>query len=125
MEFLDSLGYAVVAVQPVDMFPHTDHIECIVALEPVDSLSPERWGKEGGEEAAEDDCEEDEADGEVTPGEEIDEGEAPDAKAPEEASGETPEEASGETPEEVAAEAPDGETAGGEAAGPAIDEEVE
>ena len=52
MEFLDSIGYAVVAVQPVDMFPHTDHIECIVALEPVDSLSPERWGKEGGEEEA-------------------------------------------------------------------------
>lgn len=50
VEFLDSIGYAVVAVQPVDMFPHTDHIECIVALEPVDSLSPDRWGKEGGEE---------------------------------------------------------------------------
>lgn len=52
VEFLDSIGYAVVAVQPVDMFPHTDHIECIVALEPVDSLSPDRWGKEGGEEEA-------------------------------------------------------------------------
>lgn len=55
VEFLDSIGYAVVAVQPVDMFPHTDHIECIVALEPVDSLSPDRWGKEGGEEEASDD----------------------------------------------------------------------
>ena len=55
VEFLDSIGYAVVAVQPVDMFPHTDHIECIVALEPVDSLSPDRWGKEGGEEEAPDD----------------------------------------------------------------------
>lgn len=54
VEFLDSIGYAVVAVQPVDMFPHTDHIECIVALEPVDSLSPDRWGKEGGEEEADD-----------------------------------------------------------------------
>ena len=54
VEFLDSIGYAVVAVQPVDMFPHTDHIECIVALEPVDSLSPDRWGKEGGEEEASD-----------------------------------------------------------------------
>lgn len=54
VEFLDSIGYAVVAVQPVDMFPHTDHIECIVALEPVDSLSPDRWGKEGGEEEAPD-----------------------------------------------------------------------
>lgn len=57
VEFLDSIGYAVVAVQPVDMFPHTDHIECIVALEPVDALSPDRWGKEGGEEkSAEEDC---------------------------------------------------------------------
>ena len=68
VEFLDSIGYAVVAVQPVDMFPHTDHIECIVALEPVDSLSPERWGKEGGEEdAAEEEAPDDEeaADGEV------------------------------------------------------------
>lgn len=55
VEFLDSIGYAVVAVQPVDMFPHTDHIECIVALEPVDSLLPDRWGKEGGEEEAPDD----------------------------------------------------------------------
>ena len=62
MEFLDSIGYAVVAVQPVDMFPHTDHIECIVALEPVDSLSPDRWGKEGGEEEA---PEEEAPDGEV------------------------------------------------------------
>ena len=68
VEFLDSIGYAVVAVQPVDMFPHTDHIECIVALEPVDSLSPERWGKEGGEEeASEEEAPDDEeaADGEV------------------------------------------------------------
>lgn len=61
VEFLDSIGYAVVAVQPVDMFPHTDHIECIVALEPVDSLSPDRWGKEGGEEEA---AEEEAPDGE-------------------------------------------------------------
>lgn len=68
VEFLDSIGYAVVAVQPVDMFPHTDHIECIVALEPVDALSPERWGKEGGEEdAAEEEAPDDEeaADGKV------------------------------------------------------------
>lgn len=68
VEFLDSIGYAVVAVQPVDMFPHTDHIECIVALEPADALSPERWGKEGGEEeAAEEEAPDDEeaADGEV------------------------------------------------------------
>ena len=68
VEFLDSVGYAVVAVQPVDMFPHTDHIECIVALEPADALSPDRWGKEGGEEdAAEEEAPDDEeaADGEV------------------------------------------------------------
>ncbi len=25
-------GYAIEAVQPVDMFPHTDHIECVVGL---------------------------------------------------------------------------------------------
>ena len=68
VEFLDSVGYAVVAVQPVDMFPHTDHIECIVALEPADALSPDRWGEEGGEEdAAEEEAPDDEeaADGEV------------------------------------------------------------
>lgn len=74
MEFLDSIGYAVVAVQPVDMFPHTDHIECIVALEPVDSLSPDRWGKEGGEEEAPDnegtpDAEEEVAEEEALDGE--------------------------------------------------------
>ena len=77
VEFLDSIGYAVVAVQPVDMFPHTDHIECIVALEPVDALSPERWGGEGGEEEA--------SDGEGIPdGEEApDDDEAPDGEADE------------------------------------------
>ena len=99
VEFLDSLGYAVVAVQPVDMFPHTDHIECIVALEPADSLSPECWGKEGGEEeAAEEEAPDGEeaADGEVTP-----DGEAPDGEVDEVAE-----------PADVAAD-------------PAIDEEVE
>ena len=84
VEFLDSIGYAVVAVQPVDMFPHTDHIECIVALEPVDSLSPDRWGKEGGEEEAPDaeaeeapegDCDGDAAD-------EVPNGEAPGVEVP-------------------------------------------
>lgn len=74
VEFLDSIGYAVVAVQPVDMFPHTDHIECIVALEPVDSLSPERWGKEGGEEEA---AEEEAPDGEETANGEADDVEVP------------------------------------------------
>ena len=70
VEFLDSIGYAVVAVQPVDMFPHTDHIECIVALEPVDALSPDRWGKEGGEEDA---AEEEAPDDEEAADEEVDE----------------------------------------------------
>ena len=70
VEFLDSIGYAVVAVQPVDMFPHTDHIECIVALEPADALSPERWGKEGGEEEA---AEEEAPDDEKAPDGEADE----------------------------------------------------
>lgn len=70
VEFLDSIGYAVVAVQPVDMFPHTDHIECIVALEPVDALSPDRWGKEGGEEEA---AEEEAPDDEEAAGGEVDE----------------------------------------------------
>lgn len=70
VEFLDSIGYAVVAVQPVDMFPHTDHIECIVALEPADALSPERWGKEGGEEDA---AEEEASDDEEAPDGEADE----------------------------------------------------
>lgn len=84
VEFLDSIGYAVVAVQPVDMFPHTDHIECIVALEPVDSLSPDRWGKEGGEEEAPD-AEADEApegdcDGDVA--DEVPNGEAPGVEVP-------------------------------------------
>lgn len=69
VEFLDSIGYAVVAVQPVDMFPHTDHIECIVALELVDSLSPDRWGKEGGGEEA---AEEEAPDGEEASGGETD-----------------------------------------------------
>lgn len=70
VELLDSIGYAVVAVQPVDMFPHTDHIECIVALEPADALSPDRWGKEGGEEDA---AEEEAPDDEEAPDGEVDE----------------------------------------------------
>ena len=84
VEFLDSIGYAVVAVQPVDMFPHTDHIECIVALEPVDSLSPDRWGKEGGEEEVPD-AEADEApEGDCDGGaaDEVPNGEAPGVEVP-------------------------------------------
>lgn len=30
---LQKSGYRVTAIQPVDMFPHTDHIECIAVLE--------------------------------------------------------------------------------------------
>ena len=98
VEFLDSIGYAVVAVQPVDMFPHTDHIECIVALEPVDSLSPDRWGKEGGEE------------------------EAPDAEADEAPEGDCDGGAADEAPN---GEAPDVEVPSVDSVDPAIDEEVE
>ena len=98
VEFLDSIGYAVVAVQPVDMFPHTDHIECIVALEPVDSLSPDRWGKEGGEE------------------------DAPDAEADEAPEGDCDGGAADETPN---GEAPGVEVPAADSADPAAVEEVE
>lgn len=98
VEFLDSIGYAVVAVQPVDMFPHTDHIECIVALEPVDSLSPDRWGEEGGEE------------------------EAPDAEADEAPEGDCDGDVADEVPN---GEAPGVEVPAADSADPAIDEEVE
>lgn len=107
VEFLDSIGYAVVAVQPVDMFPHTDHIECIVALEPVDFLSPDRWGKEGGEE---------EADDEGTPDAEE---EAAEEEAPE---GDCDGGAADEVPNW---EAPGVEVPAADPADPAIDEEVE
>ena len=30
---LRSRGYEVTAIQPVDLFPHTDHVECVVQLE--------------------------------------------------------------------------------------------
>lgn len=108
VEFLDSIGYAVVAVQPVDMFPHTDHIECIVALEPVDSLLPDRWGKEGGEEEAPDD--------EGTPDAEE---EAAEEEAPE---GDCDGGAADEAPN---GEAHDVEVPAADSVDPAIDEEVE
>lgn len=31
--WLRDFGYELVAVQPVDQFPHTTHVECIVLME--------------------------------------------------------------------------------------------
>ena len=33
LQFITKKGYAVRKIQPVDMFPHTNHIECVVLLE--------------------------------------------------------------------------------------------
>ena len=30
--YLSKNGYKVKKIQPVDMFPHTDHVECVVLL---------------------------------------------------------------------------------------------
>jgi 23S rRNA (uracil1939-C5)-methyltransferase len=35
VEILEKLGYFTVLVQPVDMFPHTPHIETIALIEPA------------------------------------------------------------------------------------------
>lgn len=43
-------GYEVRAIRPVDMFPHTDHVESIVMLEREDR----RGGARGGAHRAED-----------------------------------------------------------------------
>ena len=32
LRFLTTHGYKVKKIQPVDMFPHTSHIECVVLL---------------------------------------------------------------------------------------------
>ena len=38
LAFLRQRGYAVRTVQPVDMFPHTDHIETIALVERVEGF---------------------------------------------------------------------------------------
>ena len=44
LAFLRQHGYAVRTVQPVDMFPHTDHIETIALVERVEGFF-ERSGR--------------------------------------------------------------------------------
>lgn len=39
VDLLRKRGYGIEAVQPVDMFPHTDHVENIVSLTPVACMS--------------------------------------------------------------------------------------
>lgn len=36
VKFLTEHGYNVEEIQPIDMFPHTNHVECVVALHRVD-----------------------------------------------------------------------------------------
>ena len=36
LEFLTRQGYRVRRIQPVDMFPHTNHVECVVLLSRVE-----------------------------------------------------------------------------------------
>jgi 23S rRNA (uracil1939-C5)-methyltransferase len=35
MNILKTLGYSATVIQPVDMFPHTTHIECVAGLEKI------------------------------------------------------------------------------------------
>ena len=37
LDYLTRHGYRVTRIQPVDMFPHTEHIETVVALARTDS----------------------------------------------------------------------------------------
>ena len=36
LKYLDGRGYKAVEVQPVDMFPHTAHVECVTLMLRVD-----------------------------------------------------------------------------------------
>jgi 23S rRNA (uracil1939-C5)-methyltransferase len=36
LKYLDGRGYKTQEVQPVDMFPHTAHVECVVLMSRVD-----------------------------------------------------------------------------------------
>lgn len=38
LRIFEDLGYKTEAVQPVDMFPHTNHVECVVGIRRKDSL---------------------------------------------------------------------------------------
>ena len=40
LEILTRGGYKAMRAQPVDMFPHTNHVECVVQLDYVGSPSP-------------------------------------------------------------------------------------
>lgn len=40
LEILTRGGYKAICAQPVDMFPHTNHVECVVQLDYVGSPSP-------------------------------------------------------------------------------------
>jgi 23S rRNA (uracil1939-C5)-methyltransferase len=35
LRFLEDRGYKAIEVQPVDMFPHTAHVECVVLMQNV------------------------------------------------------------------------------------------
>ena len=44
LRFLTQNGYAVKEIQPVDMFPHTNHVECVASLERNGQKTPHRDG---------------------------------------------------------------------------------